>query len=54
MNVGKSHAMQHASSLSLSLSLLLSNTQLARFQALPFASVSPSVLMKSCLEGDIS
>lgn len=34
--------------------MLLSNTQLARFQALPFASVSPSVLTKSCLEGDIS
>lgn len=34
--------------------MLLSNTQLDRFQALPFASVSPSVLMKFCLEGDIS
>lgn len=33
---------------------LLSNTQLTRFQALPFASVSPSVLIKSGLEGDIS
>lgn len=50
---GKSNATEHSSYPTKSL-MLLGSSKLDGFQALLFASVSPSVLMNSCLEGNIS
>lgn len=53
MKGGKSNATEHSSYPTKSL-MLLGSSKLDGFQALLFASVSPSVLMNSCLEGNIS